>query len=113
MTENFSPRELQNHFETLGQAIRTVGVDVKDLDKKLDTQTVETGKLKLKQSWFMGLGTSAVFLFSVIISLVVYSFNLRIENAKQAVLLEVNQKTVSAAVASQPQVELVQNALSK
>jgi hypothetical protein len=97
MTENFSTRELQNHFENLGQAIKGVGSDVKELDKKLDNQTAETAKLKLKQSWFMGLGTGAVFLFSLIIGLVVYSFKLSIDNAKQAVLLEVNQKSLNAS----------------
>lgn len=92
MNENYSNREIDSHFANVNDNIGEIKVLVVDLNTKVGIQNGRVVKLESRAAWMAGVGATAVFLFGIILSLIVYSFQLSQENLKQSIFLEINSK---------------------
>lgn len=89
MEENYSKRELDEHFKEVKTGIEDVKTGLKDLNVKVG---IQNGRVTKSETWIKGMAmvtTVALFLIGIIISLVVYSFKISQENLKNTILLEV------------------------
>lgn len=91
MDDNYSKRELDEHFIDMGKRFDNQDKLLESLNTKVGVQNgrVTKSETTLKAIW-MAIG-AITFLFGIITSLVIYSFNLSQENLKTTILLEVNQ----------------------
>ena len=61
------------------------------VDRKVGIQNGRTAKLEGKSAWMTGVGVTAIFMIGIIITLVVYSFQLSQDNLKKTILLELRK----------------------
>lgn len=87
--ENYSKRELDEHFKDLKGSIDSVFLGVKELNIKVGIQNGRVAKTEGTLRGAVMAGSVAVFLLGIIMSLVVYSFKLSQDNLKTTILLEV------------------------
>lgn len=87
--ENYSKRELDEHFGDLGKRIDAVGDGVKELNTKVGIQNGRVAKTEATLRGTVMAGSVAVFLLGIIMSLVVYSFHISLENQRSQILLEI------------------------
>lgn len=91
MDNNYSKRELDEHFLDVTKRFDTQDKLLTDLNSKVGIQNGRVTKLETR----IGAGLLALggitFLFGIITSLVVYSFKLSQENLKSSILLEVTE----------------------
>lgn len=89
MEENYSKRELDEHFKDVTLKIS----EVKDITVAIDTKVgIQNGRVTKSETWIKGVimaGSASVFLLGIIMSLVVYSFSISQDNLKNSILLEV------------------------
>jgi hypothetical protein len=90
--ENYSKRELDEHFKDVKGLIEGVGTGVNNLNTKVGIQNGRIAKLEGRFNGWALAGTCAVFLIGIIMSLVVYSFKLSQENLRNTILLELQEK---------------------
>ncbi len=90
MNDDYSKRELDQHFKDLGDKIDFNTKLTEDLNKKVGIQNGRVGKLETKWNSVVIGGIVGVALIGTIIGLVVYSFQLSQENLKQSILLQIN-----------------------
>ncbi len=91
--QNYSKRELDEHFKDVKMGVEQVNKGVESLNTKV---AIQNGRVTKSETWVKGLamvGTSSLFLLGIIMSLVVYSFKLSQENLKATILLEVKNLT--------------------
>lgn len=89
MEENYSKRELDEHFKDVKSSIGGVKEVVDELNIKVGIQNGRVGKTEATLKGSLMAGSVAVFLLSIIMSLVVYSFNISQSNLRANILLEV------------------------
>jgi hypothetical protein len=91
MDENYTKRELDEHFKDLKESVHNIDMGLSELNKKVGLQNGRVGKLETKiGGWIIAVGC-ITFLFGIITALVIYSFQLSMENLKTSILLEVKQ----------------------
>lgn len=83
---NYSKRELDEHFKTLGDKIDDNTNLTRDLNIKVGIQNGSVGNLK---AWRTGISMVIAVMAFLVIPLVVYSFKLSQENLKNTILLEI------------------------
>lgn len=91
MEENYSKRELDEHFKDVKAKVEEVAILAKAIDTKVG---IQNGRVTKSESWIKGVimaGAASIFLVGIIMSLVVYSFTVSQENLKNSILLEVKQ----------------------
>lgn len=88
---NYSKRELDEHFKELGLKIDTNTELTKDLGIKVGIQNGRVAKTEATLKGSLMAGTVAVFLLGIIMSLVVYSFKVSLNNQKNEILLEIKE----------------------
>lgn len=113
MDKDYSKREIDQHFIQLTDKITEVSSDLarkiddnttltRDLNTKVGIQNGRVVKSEvaienLQKEWqskwkgFLVGASLTVFLVGVIISLVVYSFKLSLDNQRQQIMLEINE----------------------
>lgn len=87
---DYSKRELDDHFNDVTVKIGEVKISVDNLNDKVAIQNGRVARLETKWNGVVMAGCVLIFLIGLIISLVVYSFNLAQENLRQSILLEIN-----------------------
>lgn len=95
MEDNYSKREMDEHFKDVRERFDKQDVFLQRLDKNVEGVNIkvgiQNGRVAKLESWRTGLimaGAACVFLMGIIISLVVYSFQLSQNNLKNTILLE-------------------------
>ena len=91
MDAEYSKRELDSHFKELGDKIQENTDITRQLNIKVGIQNGQVGKLESKWTGVVMAGTVLVFLLGLIMSLIVYSFNLAQSNQEQEILLRINK----------------------
>lgn len=91
MDENYSKRELDEHFLDIKKSIGEVEKKVDSLNLKVGIQNGRVSKTEGTLKGAIMAVSVAVFLIGIIMSLVVYSFKLSQDNLKNTILLEVQQ----------------------
>lgn len=86
--ENYSKRELDEHFKTLLNKIEENTVLTRDLGVKVGIQNGNVGNLK---AWRTGISMVIALIAFIVIPLVVYSFTISQENLKNTILLEIKK----------------------
>ncbi len=89
--ENYSKRELDEHFKDVQVALKGVALGIEGLNTKVGIQNGRVAKLEGRFNGWALAGSCAVFLIGVIMSLVVYSFQLSQDNLKNTILLEIKK----------------------
>ena len=96
MNEDYSKRELDEHFSDVKNLIRSVEKKVEAIDQKVSIQNGRIGvnekSIVAIKSWTKGIivsGSIVTLLITIIVSLAVYSFGLRLENTRQAIELNI------------------------
>ena len=89
--ENYSKREQDERHKDLKDSILAVGDIVKELNIKVGIQNGRVAKTEATVKGSIMAGSVAVFLIGIIMTLVVYSFQISQENLKNSILLEVQQ----------------------
>lgn len=92
MDDNYSKRELDEHFKDLKESVGRVETGVLNLNTKVG---IQNGRVTKNESFIKGLtmvGGVALFLVGIIMSLIVYSFKISQENLKNSILLELSQQ---------------------
>lgn len=94
----YSLRELDDHFTQVQRrfdvqdtTLGNLNTKIDAVDKKVGIQNGRTAKL---ESWRTGLvmsGAVLIFLIGIIMTLIVYSFQLSQENLKNTILLEIKK----------------------
>lgn len=98
MEAEYSKRELDEYFNDVKERFNRQDVSLAKIDKKTDEidkkVSIQNGRTAKLESWRTGIamsGAAAVFLIGIIMSLIVYSFQLSQENLKNSILLEVKK----------------------
>lgn len=91
MEENYSKRELDEHFKDVKIGISNVEKGIDSLNVKVG---IQNGRVTKSETWIKGMAMVSgvsVFLIGIILSLVVYSFKVSQDNLKSTILLEVKK----------------------
>lgn len=86
MEDNYSKRELDDHFRNVNDSIGKVAMDVKELVIKVGIQNGSVGNLK---AWRTGTTMAIAVIAFLVIPLVIYSFKLSLDNVKISILSEI------------------------
>ena len=89
LTDNYSKRELDEHFTDSKKDSDNILKNVVELVGRVGIQNGRLGKLESKFLSVTIAGTCAIFLLGIIMSLIVYSFQISQDNLKNSILLEV------------------------
>lgn len=92
MDDNYSKRELDEHFKDVKSSIGELKLVAEKIDVKVGIQNGRVAKTEATVRGVTMAGSVAVFLIGIIMSLVVYSFKESQENLKNSILLEVKQQ---------------------
>lgn len=85
MDDNYSKRELDEHFENVKKQFEGQNKLLYDLNIKVGIQNGSVGNLK---AWRTGISMAIAVIAFIVIPLIVYSFQLSQENLKNSILLE-------------------------
>lgn len=88
--DNYSKRELDEHFKTIGDKLDLNTALTKELGIKVGIQNGSVGNLK---AWRTGITMAIGVIAFIVIPLIVYSFQLSQENLKNSILLEIKNTT--------------------
>ncbi len=98
MEADYSKRELDEHFKDINARFDKQDIvlrEIKDTGKATDTKVgIQNGRVAKLETWKTGLimaGIAVVFLFGIIMSLIVYSFQLSQQNLKSDILLQLKK----------------------
>lgn len=114
MDKDYSKREIDKYFMDINEKIDTnhkenhdawikTGEAVQDLANRVAIQNGRVGKLEAQAKSIIVGCSVGVFLIGIIISLVVYSFQISMENQRNTILLEFNtilQKSIQQALSA-------------
>jgi hypothetical protein len=92
MEPDYTKREMDEHFKDISNRI-TENTDItKELSVKVGIQNGRVGKLEGKFNSVALASTAAFFLIGIIMSLVVYSFNVSQDRLKAEILLQISEE---------------------
>lgn len=86
--ENYSKRELDEHFKDVQKQFEVQNTLLRDLNTKVGIQNGSVGNLK---AWRTGITMTIAVLAFLVIPLIIYSFQISQENLKNSILLEIKQ----------------------
>ncbi len=90
MGENYYTKDiLDEHFKDVGKRFDTQDTLLKSLNEKVGIQNGRVAKTEATLKGSLMAGSVAVFLLGIIMSLVVYSFNISQSNLRAGILLEI------------------------
>ncbi len=91
MNDNYSKRELDEHFKDVKTQIDAVTKLGTAIDIKVG---IQNGRVTKNETWIRGVimaGSASLFLLGIIGSLIVYSFKLSQDNLRNTILLEIKK----------------------
>lgn len=91
MEQEYSKREIDDHFKVVGEKIQENINLTTDLNVKVGIQNGRVSKMEGRWIGIAMSGAAAIFLIGIILSLVVYSFKVSQDNLKQSILLEIKK----------------------